>query len=574
MEDFEIKNENIKNEDSIIVDYDLLEDLINSGIKNCVFKLKFKVEIENNQPATKVGTGFFCNIPNKCIKAFITNNHVINQEFLNNEKKLILYNNKDEKKEINLELNRYKFTDKDLDFTVIEILEDDNITNYLEIDEFIDSTDYKHEQICSLNYSGGRELQYSHGENYGIKQNYFLYSIGTLGGSSGAPIILINNKKVIGLHKAGYYADDKKNKEKKINIGIPMNLIINKININNAHDDSKYIKDPRDLKFKFDIITTNDYWGANDLFEIFSSKKDNMQYIVSANIYNYQLDIISLLNNKTIFSLKGHKRNITTIRYFPNNKNDSEYLISADKYYIVIIWDIDNNYDIKYSIDTSYKDVIYSSLLLFPHNSNENYIITSTKYISNDLDKACTKIYSFNTGNFIKNINDSNNYRINYLLSWNNEINDKYYIIQFVNNKILINEALNDNSLYCELIQDPEEIHYHGLIYKKNNIDYLYSSSKNGYIHIWDLYSKQIIQVINSHCYLVYLIIWNDNYMIAADKDNKSFKIFDIEKNKIISEKKGVHKGELTCLKKVLHPIYGESLLTGSWDKTIKLWCI
>ena len=60
------------------------------------------------------------------------------------------------------------------------------------------------------------------------------------------------------MHKAGYYADDKKNKENKINIGIPMNLIINKINIDNAHDDSKYIKDPRDLKFKFDIITTND----------------------------------------------------------------------------------------------------------------------------------------------------------------------------------------------------------------------------------------------------------------------------------------------------------------------------
>ena len=231
MEDIEIKEENIKNEDSIIVDYDLLEELINSGIKNCVFKLKFKVEIENGKSATKLGTGFICNIPNKCIKAFITNNHVINQEFLNNEKKLILYNNKDEIKEINLDLNRYKFTDKDLDFTLIEILDADNISNYLEIDEFIDSVDYNKEKICSLNYPGGSKLKYSHGENIGQKDKYFLYSIGTLSGSSGAPIILINNKKVIGLHKAGYYEDNKKVKEKKINLVIPMNLIINKINI-------------------------------------------------------------------------------------------------------------------------------------------------------------------------------------------------------------------------------------------------------------------------------------------------------------------------------------------------------
>lgn len=42
--------------------------------------------------------------------------------FLKNEKKLkILINN--EKKEINLELQRYKSTDKEIDYTIIEIRE-------------------------------------------------------------------------------------------------------------------------------------------------------------------------------------------------------------------------------------------------------------------------------------------------------------------------------------------------------------------------------------------------------------------------------------------------------------------
>ena len=220
MEEFEKKNkEKVINESNINNKIDLLPELLNSDIKNCVFKMDFIIE-NGNKSESKKGTGFVCNISN--IKAFITNNHILNQEFLDNEKKLIIYNYKDEKKEINLDLDRYKYTNEELDFTVIEIIKEDNIKDYLEIDESIDSTDYKNKKICSLQYEDGVKLQYLHGECLGLKDNYLLYSEGKLGKSSGSPIILIDNKKIIGLHKEGY--NDNKN------IGIPMNLIINKIN--------------------------------------------------------------------------------------------------------------------------------------------------------------------------------------------------------------------------------------------------------------------------------------------------------------------------------------------------------
>ena len=54
------------------------------------------------------------------------------------------------KKEIDLELDRYKYTDKDLDFTIKEIIKEDNIKDYLEIDELIDSTDYKNNYNIQL----------------------------------------------------------------------------------------------------------------------------------------------------------------------------------------------------------------------------------------------------------------------------------------------------------------------------------------------------------------------------------------------------------------------------------------
>lgn len=77
---------------------------------------------------------FFCNIPSKNIKALITNNCVLNEEYIYKEKILFVLI-AGEKKEINLKINRYKYTNRELNFTVLEILPEDNIKYYLELDE-------------------------------------------------------------------------------------------------------------------------------------------------------------------------------------------------------------------------------------------------------------------------------------------------------------------------------------------------------------------------------------------------------------------------------------------------------
>ena len=349
----------------------------------------------------------------------------------------------------------------------------------------------------------------------------------------------------------------------------------NKTNLNEYRNkiNYKFKKEPN-LKYKLDITKTNTSYGWNDIFEIFISYKDNKEYLISPNKNTFNLDIFTLLNNQIILSLKGHKNNIRTIRYFINNKNYNEYLISGDDNRIVIIWDITNNYNIKYQIDTQYKDDIYSCLLIFPHNIDDNYIITSTCNESKDIDKSATKIYSLNNGQFIKYINNTNYNTIYYLLSWYNKRNNKYYIIQFSFGKIIINNLIEDE-LYSELIQEPEDCHLSGFIYEKENKDYLCSSSGNGYINIWDLYNKKIFKVINiNNCYLVHIIEWNNKYIIVADCDNKSFKIIDLEENKIICDINGQHTDEVLCIKKVYHPLYGESLLSGARDNSIKLWII
>jgi len=333
----------------------------------------------------------------------------------------------------------------------------------------------------------------------------------------------------------------------------------------------KFHKNPN-FKFKHIITKENDSKGVNDIFEVYLSYKDNKEYIASPVIYKSNIDIFILVDNKKLISLKGHKRIIRTIRYFINNKNYNEYLISSDDNKMVIIWDITNNYTIKYIIDTKYKDFITSCLLVFPLNINDNYIITSSKHISNVIDESATKIYSLDNGQYIKCINNSNNSYISYLLSWYNKKNNKYYLIELAYKNIIINNIL-ENELYCELKNDLETYQNSGFIFNKDNIEYLCCSSVNGYINIWDLYNKNIFQTINTNgCFLMHIINWGNKYIIVADLKKNSFKIIDIEMEKIISNYK--QKIGVVSIKKIYHPIYGESILSVARDNIIRLWSI
>ena len=336
----------------------------------------------------------------------------------------------------------------------------------------------------------------------------------------------------------------------------------------------KFEKDPQGLKFRQNIINTNASYGWNDIFEVYISRKDNKEYLVSPNNNNYKLDVISLLENKVTVSLKGHNNHIRTIRYFINNINSEEYLISADNDIIVIIWEITYDFNMKFKINTNYSDNIYSCLLLFDLINENNYIVTSSYAQLEDNEKSATKLYSLENGQLIKYISYSNKSAVYYLLSWYNKNNNKYYIVQFTFKAILINSVIDDE-LYCELIQEPEDNHLSGFIYNSDNKDYLCSSSYNGYIHLWDLFNKSIYKIISTNdCVLCNIIQWNNKYSIVADYDNKSFKIIDFEKGQVVKDIKGEHTDKVPCVKKLYHPLYGESLLSAGQDNTIKLWSL
>ena len=381
------------------------------------------------------------------------------------------------------------------------------------------------------------------------------------------------NKNIInGRDSFKKIANKEDRKRDKMNI-----LVIDKIELYENRKKKYYtFNNNPNFKCKLSISNTNDK-GINDTFEVFHSLKDNKEYLVIYNKRIYNLAIYQLFNNKEVISLYGHSNDITSIRYFCNKKSYDEYLVSADSDKIVILWDITNNYEMKYKINTYYSKhgLIYSCLLVFQYNQNDDFIITSidsNEHYNNE--QTATKIYSLKNGEFIRYINNTSDVDIYYLLSWYNKMDTKYYIIQLANCKILINNLL-DGELYSELIHEPEHYHNHGYIYSIDNKDYLCSTSANGYINIWDLYKKSLFKFIYiKNSYLMTIIEWNYKYIIVADYHNNGYKIIDKENSIVISDIKNIHNEGLICIKKIFHPNYGESLLTSAREDTIKLWSV
>ena len=349
-------------------------------------------------------------------------------------------------------------------------------------------------------------------------------------------------------------------------MGLNKNRQKNKNNcINCSFNDIQFKNNPN-LKSKGEININFIHfcYGLTDLFEVFKFYRDNKEYIVSPN-ERKNLLIISLLDNKVILSLSGHKMKIVSVRYFINNNNKNEYLVSSD-WASVIIWDISQKYKLKHKIDTN---SCYSTLLTFINDNN--YIIIPSDNKSNFITGGKTKIYSLDNGKYIKNLG-SESKRVYYLLLWNNKNNNKYYIIQFADSVIEI-DNLFEKEIYAKLKSENESRHYSGCIINKEHKDYLCCSSTNGYIHIWDLHNKNIFKTIKTNnTDLSQVILWNNKYILVANEKKNSFIIIDLEIYKVITEINGKTDSHNLGIKKMIHPKFGETLLTCG-NHRIRLWC-
>ena len=299
-----IKKEGIIRNQGKIISKKEIKDLLK--MENSMCKINYE-KFEENEIKKGKGTGFFCEINNFPIKyALFTNNHVLNEFNIKLANRINIEYYKDsiyEDKTIEIDNKRRIFTNKDLDYTCIEIKELDNIKNFFKLDPIIFSNNknyYKNSDIFILQYPKGNELSFSYGEILSIRGNNIHHDCSTEEGSSGSPIIRrCKDNYIIGLH----YGTTKKsnNNDDRFNLGTTFDsilidiyrqiklLYIPKINkIENKLNEIKCLYYPKDDEkeiqllhdYKEDII----FWNEERKKLYLEAKKINKQLYEKYNI--------------------------------------------------------------------------------------------------------------------------------------------------------------------------------------------------------------------------------------------------------------------------------------------------
>ena len=204
-------------------------------MKHCVCKIKI---------GKMSATGFFCKVPIINMNFLMTNYHVINEDFMKANKEIqILLNDEKEALVLDLTIKREKYFSKEYDIILIELKENDGIKEYLELDDNIlkdnEKVNYEEKSIYILNYLLGKNICVSYGILKQINNKYnIIHKCSTDNGSSGSPILNLENNKVIGIHKQG---SNNFNYNKGTLLKFPLNDIIKKYNKNNKNENKNNV---------------------------------------------------------------------------------------------------------------------------------------------------------------------------------------------------------------------------------------------------------------------------------------------------------------------------------------------
>ena len=198
-----MKEADEKNSKKNIIDNPKLDEnkkkIIEEQMKTCIFQIigkKKKIK----------GTGFFCKIfyENETIPILLSHYHILNDKFFENNEYLDIYiNDKKTNKRIEIDKNLV-YIKKEYNIVIIKLKPEDEITNFLELDEnlfdFNSEKKYLNDDIYILQYPENKDAKVYYGKIIELKNEYdFTYKCNIKYGSAGAPILQLSSNKVIGI---------------------------------------------------------------------------------------------------------------------------------------------------------------------------------------------------------------------------------------------------------------------------------------------------------------------------------------------------------------------------------------
>ena len=338
---------------------------------------------------------------------------------------------------------------------------------------------------------------------------------------------------------------------------------------NNVSNDQKLYKikninNPKDIQISINLMKNSSVKGYLDnTFSAFNSI-NNILYLIYTN---EEKSIISynLITNKKIIEIKNaHDEYISNFRHYLDNINKRDLLLSLSSTDNNIkLWNI-NNLDCLLDLKNINQNG-YLRSACFLNDNNQLFIASSS---DNWNYSESIKIYDFN-GNKIKEIDESKQ--------------STYFISNYYDKKLSKNYILTGNDGYVKSFDyDNNEIYhiykdkgnqFHNSIVVNQNeeIIKLIESCEDGKIRIWNFHTGTLLNKIKINNNRLYgICLWNNNYLFIGGTNG----IILLELNNgTILENLTEKNNCVVTIKKIMHPIYGECLLSQNvLNSSIKLW--
>ena len=334
---------------------------------------------------------------------------------------------------------------------------------------------------------------------------------------------------------------------------------------NNVENDN-YFTDPN--KLQFGHYLTDDSYSCNvndNTFVIFKTLENYIYLVYATEAKTIQCQNV---NTKKIIQILLDPHNnhyITNLRYNFDKKNNRELLLSASKEINNIkIWDI-KNWNCIVDLKNIYNSGNIRSACIL-NDENCNYIV-----VSNDDEFNLIKIYDFNSIK-IKEFPKSED--ISYFIdTYYDKKNSNYYVLSGNRNSV---KSFNfkENKLYKKYYeQNSKSGHYSIVINIYDEITKLIESDTDGFIRIWDFHLSTLLNkiIVSKDTRLNGICLWNEKYLFVGSNDN-SISLIDLSNIYEIKKLKA-HQEKVCCIQKIIHPQYGECLISQGYKKDqIRIW--
>ena len=361
----------------------------------------------------------------------------------------------------------------------------------------------------------------------------------------------------------------------------------NNINSNNISEEQIKNSPVPNFIFKENIYTECDCtYGLNESFDVFKSELNDNNYLIVSNKNNNNIEIINIETKTLIKTLELNSSKYMYIKYYQNIANKKQYLITIDIENVIKIFEFSeiNNFEkinmiSKITTKRQHKNnfIFINSTLLFKFPIGSKFydiIIVSSR--ARYMEEYPTTIYNINNGQMLKEINNTSKNKTRFIIPWFNKVEGNYYLIELCEDLLIIVSILH-NKIYAKLDEEKYKSYNSGFIYEINDIDFLFAANSCGEINVFNLINKEFCYKIKikqnkDNIRLYGLILWNENYLIVNNDNDKSLIVIDLIDKNVISSIYNHHNNSVRCIKRIKHKKYGECLITGGDDHFIKLF--